>query len=160
MIRIGCTGHQTLSPSTRRKVAAGIATILATHEDDTIVGLSSLAQGADQVFALSVLAAGGKLHAVIPSNHYELSFTTKRAKESYASILDLADEVTRLPYAEPNEDAYLAAGHHVADQCELLIAVWDGQEAAGKGGTGDVVDYARNRGAHVEVVWPAGATRT
>lgn len=159
-MRIGCTGHQTLSPSTRRNVAAAIAKILTEHADDTLVGLSSLAQGADQLFAFAILAAGGELHAVIPSERYEQSFTTDQARMTCTALLALAGEVTILSNAEPNEDAYLAAGHHVADQCELLIAVWDGQGAASKGGTGDVVDYARNRATNVEVVWPEGATRT
>lgn len=159
-MRIGCTGHQTLSPFTRRNVATAIATILTEQTDDTLVGLSSLAEGADQVFAFAVLAAGGELHAVIPSEGYEQTFTTRRARSTYKSLLALASEVTRLSNAEPNEDAFLAAGHHVVEQCELLIAVWDGQGAAGKGGTGDVVDYASNRAISIEIVWPEGATRT
>jgi len=41
----------------------------------------------------------------------------------------------------------------------MLVAVWDGQEAASKGGTGDVVGYARDRGVDVRVVWPISALR-
>lgn len=40
-----------------------------------------------------------------------------------------------------------------------LIAVWDGQPAAGFGGTADVVAYARNHDIVVTVVWPDGAER-
>lgn len=160
MMRIGCTGHQALSPSTRRNAARAIAKILNEQTDDTLVGVCSLAEGADQLFAFAVLAAGGELHVIIPSARYEETFTVGHARATYAAVLSLAGEVTVLPNPEPNEDAFLAAGHQVADACELLIAVWDGQAAVGKGGTGDVVDYARNQAIDVEVVWPEGATRT
>jgi hypothetical protein len=157
--RVGCTGHQSLTPTTRRDVAAAIARVLAEQSEGTLVGFSSLAAGADQLFALAVLAAGGQLHAIIPSQGYERSFASDQARNTYAALLTLTDDILTLPFAEPNEDAYLAAGHEVADRCDMLVAVWDGQEAAGKGGTGDVVSYARNRGVDVRVIWPSGARR-
>jgi hypothetical protein len=40
-----------------------------------------------------------------------------------------------------------------------LVAVWDGQPAAGKGGTADIVDYARRHGIEVRIVWPPGTSR-
>lgn len=159
MTRIGCTGHQGLSPSTRRRVAAAIADLLAQQKQDTFVGLSSLAQGADQLFAFAVLAAGGQLHAMIPSQGYEQTFSTQHARDTYAALLLLAEDKTTMPFAGPSEDAFLAAGHEVVNQCDMLIAVWDGKEAAGKGGTGDVVNHARACGREVQVVWPEGSRR-
>jgi len=158
-MRVGCTGHQGLSPSTRRNVAAAVARLLADRGEGSVVGSSSLAEGADQLFAFAVLAAGGRLHAVIPSQGYERTFQSDQARATYAALLALADDLTTLAFPEPSEDAFLAAGHAIADRCDMLIAVWDGQEAAGKGGTGDVVRYARARGRDVQVVWPAGARR-
>ena len=156
----GCTGHQKLGRQTRRVVAAAVATLLAERGGSDVVGVSSLAEGADQLFALSVLAAGGALNAVVPSLGYEGSFISDDARGAYVSLLKLAANVQTMNYDQPCEDAYLAAGHTVANSCELLIAVWDGKTAAGKGGTGDIVKYARDRGVAVEVVWPAGASRT
>jgi hypothetical protein len=157
--RIGCTGHQNLSPATRRAVAAAIADVLASETEDELTGLSSLAEGADQIFAFAVLAAGGRLHAVVPSEAYECSFASSFARETYTRLLGLAAGSSTLPFEAPDEDAYLAAGRDVADRCEILIAVWDGQEAAGKGGTGDIVSYARGRGIDVRIVWPDGPRR-
>ncbi|MEO9249126.1 hypothetical protein ABDK96_15690 [Citricoccus nitrophenolicus] len=159
MTRIGCTGHQRLSPSTRRIVAAAIADVLVTEADDDLIGLTSLAEGADQLFAHVVLAAGGQLHGIVPSQGYEQSFALTPARDTYKALLSLASGNTILPFPAPAEDAYLAAGHAVADGCEILIAVWDGQDAAGKGGTGDIVAYARERGREVRIIWPDGATR-
>ena len=42
----------------------------------------------------------------------------------------------------------------MVDHSELLIAVWDGKPAAGLGGTGDVVSYARQSGKHVYQIDP------
>lgn len=159
-MRVGCTGHQSLSPSTRRDVAAAIASVLADQTEDTLVGFTSLAQGADQLFAFAVLAAGGQMHVIIPSQGYEQSFTSDQGRDCYTVLLTLAAETTTLPFAEPNEDAYLAAGYEIADRCDVLIAVWDGREAAGKGGTGDIVTYAHEQGIDVRVVWPSGSQRS
>lgn len=159
MTRIGCTGHQRLSLTTRRDVAAAIAAVIAAEADEDLTGLTSLAEGADQLFALVLLAAGGQLHAIIPSQSYEQSFATTSARETYMALRGLASGSTTLPFPAPAEDAYLAAGHKVADSCEILIAVWDGQGAAGKGGTGDIVAYARDRKRDVRIIWPEGASR-
>lgn len=160
-MRVGFTGHQGLTRSTRHAVAAAIATLLDDYaaDDDDLVGITSLAEGADQLFAFTVLAAGGHLHAVIPSAGYEQSFAHERARQSYIALLGLADNTTTLPFTEPSEDAYLTAGQAVVDSCDVLIAVWDGKQAVGKGGTGDIVGYASERGMALKIVWPAGAQR-
>lgn len=157
-MRVGFTGHQSLTRPTRRTVVAAIATLLDDFDDD-LVGITSLAEGADQLFAFTVLATGGHLHVVIPSAGYERSFADERALKGYHALLGLAGDTTTLPFTEPGEDAYLAAGEAVVDSCDVLVAVWDGQQAAGRGGTGDIVGYARERGADVRIVWPPGARR-
>jgi hypothetical protein len=156
---VGCTGHQTLSPATRRDVAAAIAAALARHSDDELIGLSSLAEGADQLFAFAVLAAGGRLHAVIPCRDYEKSFQSEPARSTYETLLHLTASSDILAFDGPSEEAFLSAGHEVVDHCDLLLAVWDGQVAAGRGGTADVVRYARDQGVETLIVWPPGARR-
>jgi hypothetical protein len=157
--RIGCTGHQTLTVATRRVVSATIASILSRASDE-LVGVCSLAVGADQLFAHLVLAAGGKLHVVIPSAGYDKTFEHGPDLATYHALLSLAHQQRALSFSSPSEDAYLAAGHTVVDSSDSLIAVWDGQEAAGLGGTADVVGYARQQGTRIEVVWPSGSRRS
>lgn len=159
MTRVGCTGHQNLSAATRRDVAAAIAAVLAADTDEGLVGLSSLAEGADQLFAFAVLAAGGQLHAVIPSKGYERTFQYGHARTTYNVLLGLAADSNVLAFDAPTEDAFLAAGHEVVDRCDLLLAVWDGLSAGGKGGTADIVAYAQNRSVETRVIWPPGARR-
>jgi hypothetical protein len=144
---------------TRRHVATAVAADLYNFTDDKLIGYTSLAEGADQLFALSVLAAGGELQVVIPSADYESSFQSASARDIYLALLVLATETRTLPFEAPSEDAYLAAGREVADCCDVLLAVWDGESAAGKGGTGDVVAYARSQGVDVRVIWPDGSKR-
>lgn len=159
MTAIGCTGHQTLSTLTRRRVAASIATEIAKFEDE-LVGLCSLAVGADQIFAHVLLASGGRLHAVIPCQGYAGTFDDEAARQEFERLLSAAHEVTELPFSEPSEEAFMAAGRMVADQCDLLLAVWDGQPAAGLGGTGDIVSHATDRGKAVGILWPEGSSRS
>lgn len=158
MTTIGCTGHQTLSPPTRRRVAAALAAQMAAVDDD-LVGLCSLAIGADQVFAHVLLASGGRLHAVIPCRGYAGTFADEAAREEFERLRAAAHEVTELPFSEPSEEAFMAAGREVADRCDLLLAVWDGKPAAGMGGTADVVSHATGQGKSVEIVWPEGSSR-
>ena len=145
MTAMGCTGHQTLSMLTRRRIAAAIAKEIAKVEDE-LVGLCSLAVGADQIFAHILLAGGGRLHAVIPCQGYAGTFDDEAARQEFERLLSAAHKVIELPFSEPSEEAFMAAGRAVADQCDLLRAVRDGQPAAGLGGTGDVVSYATNGG--------------
>ncbi len=121
-------------------------------------GLSSLAIGADQMFAELVLASGGSLTAVIPAKGVASSmddvdrtrFEQLRACASHEVVLD---------FEVPSEEAYDAAGKWIAEQSDLLIAVWDSQPARGLGGTADAVAHAQAAGTEVAVVWPDGAER-
>jgi hypothetical protein len=48
--------------------------------------------------------------------------------------------------AETREAAYEAVGRFILDRCDVLLAVWDGKAARGRGGTGEIVALARARG--------------
>ena len=50
------------------------------------------------------------------------------------------------------ESAYERVGEALIDHCDMLIAVWDGTAARGRGGTADVVQAARARGRNVIVI--------
>ncbi len=46
---------------------------------------------------------------------------------------------------EERKRAYERVGRHVADHCDVLIAVWDGRPSRGRGGTAEIVEYARRK---------------
>lgn len=156
-MKLGITGHQNIPEQGREAIREGLEKILAGTTQ--VIGVTSLAEGADQLFARLVLEQGGRLHVVVPCYDYEKSFGTSDAVGRFKTLLARAAEIDTLPYTAPSDDAYLAAGQSVVDQSEMLVAVWDGQPAAGKGGTADVVAYARSKNLPVLVVWPPGLRR-
>lgn len=157
MTRFGVTGHQRASEETWDWVR-GIVTALLREAKDVPVCVTSLAAGADQMMAELVLAAGGRITAVIPSADYESTFNDPKDLQRYRRLVGVAT-VRTLPFAAPSEEAFFAAGRTVVDECDLLVAIWDGQPARGHGGTADVVAYATEQGRPVRVVWPSGVNR-
>ncbi len=150
------TGHQELPPaavSLLRQRLDGLR-----PQAPRIVVVCSLAVGADSVVAEHMLDAGARLQVIVPCLGYEETFHGK-ALDHYWALLRRAYSVERMPFPEPTEQAFLAAGYRVVDQSESLLAVWDGEPARGLGGTADVVAQARRLGKQVEVVWPAGLRR-
>jgi hypothetical protein len=108
---------------------------------------SCLAAGSDQVFAEAALSIGLSVVAVIPLDGYEESFD-ERALANYRRLLRVCEQ-RELHYCGNAESAFLEAGKFVVTASDLLFAVWDGENAEGLGGTGDVVRYARSLGRPV-----------
>ena len=54
----------------------------------------------------------------------------------------------------------MAVGRVVVGRCDLLLAVRDGQPAAGLGGTTDVVPHVNDHGKAVEINWPDGSSHS
>ncbi|MFI5016133.1 MAG: DUF4231 domain-containing protein [Hyphomicrobiales bacterium] len=127
--------------------------------------VSGLAEGADQI-AVEAMPANWEAMAVLPFARlrYEEDFVTKdengkimtdhraelaAALQRCAAVVELADTSDGAPAA------YARAGAFVLRQIDVLVAIWDGAEAAGKGGTAEVVAQALEGG--VPVVWIASA---
>jgi hypothetical protein len=157
-VRVGITGHMNLTPESVPLVAAGIRKVLSEHEQP-LVGVSCLARGADQVFARVVLELGGQLDVVIPAADYRERKVKPDNREEFEALIRQATNVRVLGFDTSNRDAYVAANETVLGAVDALVAVWDGAPPDGKGGTGDTVQAARERGIPVMVVWPDGAAR-
>jgi hypothetical protein len=124
-----------------------------------VVGVCSLAEGADQEFAALLLEHGAALEVVLPCHDYSKAFSSEEARARFESLRSAASSVTVLPFPWPCEQAFLAAGLIVVERSETLVALWDGEAARGLGGTADIVRYARELGREVTVVWPDGVRR-
>jgi hypothetical protein len=157
-MRVGVSGHQRIPTEALAYIQRGIIRVISAFRSN-LTGLSSLAAGADQIFADSILQIGGRLHVVIPCRRYETTFSDEQDFERFMSLLKHAETVETLDHADPSEDAFLDAGHQIVDHSELLVAIWDGEAAKSKGGTGDIVEYARLGGKRVEVIWPLNVMR-
>jgi len=137
-LKIGITGHQERDGIDWAWVRSHLEQLLAAEVK--VIGYSSLAAGTDQVFAEAVLNRGGQLTAVIPIKNYE-SYFEDAALEEYVRLIALA-EVVELKSKERDEQAFLDAGKWIVRKVDRVVAVWDGEQAEGTGGTGDIVAYA------------------
>lgn len=158
MKRIGVTGHRSLPESVLGHVESGLRAVLGGHEGP-LEAFSSLAEGADQLFAVIALEYGADLTVVIPSGDYEDAFEDAEALDRYRRLKHRATQEVRMDFTRSTDEAYYAAGTYIADSCDRLVAVWDGQPARGHGGTGEIVAYARALGKPVTVIWREGVSR-
>ncbi|WBC23431.1 hypothetical protein O7543_13985 [Solwaraspora sp. WMMA2080] len=125
---------------------------------DYLVGVTCLADEADQLFAEAVLRHGGQLEAVVPTQEYRGGLP-EHAHAAYDQLINQAVAVHRCGYRASDSDAHMAASESTVDKSDRLFAVWDGMPARSYGGTADVVAYAGSRGVPVTIIWPPGAYR-
>lgn len=141
-MKLGITGHQELfNPVWVRQEILRIIHL----QSPPIIGVTSLAVGADQLFAQAVLDCAGIIQVIVPCQEYIKAFEPAGQVE-YERLLSKATSIEVLSMVTCNEDAYFLAGKKVIDTSDLIIAVWNGKPAAGLGGTADAVEYARFQG--------------
>ena len=159
-MRVAVSGHRGLTPNVATLIARGIKSELSqlAPAGTQLIGLSCLADGADQIFATAVLDRGGSIEVVIPAEKYRDGLP-EGAKPQYDKLVNLAASVHSRPHVESTAEAHMDASRFMVDSADHLIAVWDGEPARSYGGTADVVQYAQVRGVPVSVIWPDGASR-
>ena len=150
---IGVTGHRNLneSPALSRGINSAIEEIrrLAPSLRSTpliLSVLSPLAEGADRLVAREVLKdQESVLDVVLPLkiDEYVKDFETSESRKEFEELLSQAKNVRVLPSRGSRNQDYQQVGLYVVDQCDVLIAIWDGKPAAGQGGTAEIVQYAR-----------------
>jgi len=146
---IGITGHQRLPEQEPWNWVEEVIRATLIQAPGPLVGISSLALGADQIFAALVLEQGGELRAILPFPSYLETFPEGPDRERYSELLARSASVQVLPALATVEESYFAAGRRVVEASDRMIAVWNGREAAGLGGTADVVRYALRMGREV-----------
>jgi hypothetical protein len=145
---VGFSGHRELTDAAAAASAIAGALELLRHEaPGDWIGLSSVAKGGDQLFVEQVLKVGLSWHAILPLPLHE--FRQDFSPEDWPAaerLLARADHLLVINQNGSREDAYLDCGMETVAAADVLIALWDGEPARGKGGTADVVDYARSIG--------------
>jgi hypothetical protein len=170
--RVGVTGHRDLDAHTcqeiRPRVRATLELIKSlaaqaaaksrrVYQRDTpaiLRAISPLAEGADRIFAEEALHLGYQLECPLPFHRqeYRNDFAEEVSKRRFDELLATAAAVFELDGSrEDAPAAYALVGQLVLDQCDILLAIWDGKSAKGAGGTADVVREARRR--RIAVVW-------
>ena len=156
-MNVGMSGHQDLGSPER---VMWIKHQLRQQLERTVFssGISSLAAGADQLFAKIVLDLGHQIEVVIPCEGYESAFENSNAEQTFQELKRKAVRCYVLDFSRPSEEAFFAAGKRVVEISDLLFAVWDGQPAAGLGGTADIVKHALKHGKQVFHINPDAMT--
>ena len=106
--------------------------------------VSSLAEGADVIAAEAALDAGLDLSACLPfpPEVYAKDFGPEQWART-AGLIDQARSILSLAdYESGDEAGYEMAGDIILGQSDILIAIWDGEAARGRGGTTQVIAEA------------------
>lgn len=141
--RAAITGHQQIGDQDAIDwVTEELANLITEY--GISYGFTALAVGADQIFATCLAASSVPYTAVMPCSRYEETFQTKSDLERFRSLREKAAEEITLNFQSPSEDAFYEAGLYVIDKSDIVFAVWNGKATAGRGGTGDAVEYAMN----------------
>jgi hypothetical protein len=148
--------------------------------------VSALAEGADRMTALAVVArneamqrsqkpdAEFVLDVPLPfaATTYADDFKADESKAEFAALQKQARSVLALPgeRALPDDSeeqarlreskSYEAVGLTVLNQSDILLAVWDGERAAGRGGTTDMLNFSVSSGIPIIHVDAKGEAAT
>lgn len=148
--RVAVTGHRNLQTlETVQFVTEAFEHILTDIRERCslgVVAVSGLAEGADTIFAETALALSIPLESVIAYEGLIGDFPHGPSRECYLRLREQSRHVHMLPFYRRSNKAYMALGYWLVQECDLLVAAWNGLPAAGEGGTGDVVAYARQEG--------------
>ncbi|MFE6925132.1 hypothetical protein ACFVAV_29215 [Nocardia sp. NPDC057663] len=155
-MRISVTGHMNITAATEPLLRDAVSALLADVPD--LVGISCLARGADSVFAAAVLDLGGRLEVVLPSRNYRAAQVKPDDLTHFDELLAQAHTVRVMDFDDAGRVAYEAANQVLLEDCDRLIAIWDGDHGA-RGGTATVVALAHTLDIPVDIIWPSGAAR-
>ena len=117
-----------------------------------LVFISPIADGADQIAAEIAVSMGYELRVVMPSalEDYRKELLDQEARDRFDRLVAAACSRFELPGDAGRLDhGYVMAGRATVAHCDILLAVWDGLPARGRGGTAEVVTLALSRGSPV-----------
>jgi uncharacterized membrane protein YidH (DUF202 family) len=130
--------------------------------------LTPLAEGADRLVAKEVLKfPDSRIEVVLPlakEDHLE-DFATAESRAEFEYLFKKARRPITLeedslkgeyPGRDPKEarrQAYEDVGRYIVDKCDVLIALWDGENSRGKGGTAEIIEYAKQKQRPVMIVF-------
>lgn len=154
---VGVTSHRDLDPGQlpvlREQVRAAFAELRTRYPELPLVVLSALAEGGDRLVAEVALEFDARLVVPLPLplSMYRDDFATDDSKAQFEALLARADVIRlardthdrdelRMP-GPARDRQYLQAGLFVANHCHVLLALWDGRNESGTGGTAQIVRY-------------------
>lgn len=145
---VGFSGHRQVNRPAEAAAAVGRALeALRSDGSGEWIALSSVAVGGDMIFARQAIERGLSWHALLPLPAAEFRADFAEADWALAEgLLAKSEHVRVITENGSREDAYLDCGMETVNECDVLMVLWDGEPARGKGGTADVIAYARELG--------------
>jgi hypothetical protein len=153
VLAIGFSGHRTLPDEAKcRRLIYDFMAAKKAATSEIICGVSSVAAGADLLFAEICLELGIPLRILLPMprEYFQQDFdaaTWSRAEQ----VMQKAAAVEVTGNQTLREERYYECGIETVQQTQLLIVLWNGKPAQGMGGTEEIVTFARDMGK--PVVW-------
>jgi hypothetical protein len=175
VVRVGVTGHRILPPEVTPGIRETVDDILKKIKGITdeihsrgrefyqgvhLRAISPIAEGADRIFAEEALELGYELQCPLPlpQSDYEQDFKKEDSPPgSLQKFRELISnkKVFSLDGTGDKEDdrnkAYLAVGHLLIRQSDIIVAIWNGEPEKGLGGTGEIVRLAREQ--EMPILW-------
>ncbi|MCW5548176.1 MAG: hypothetical protein KIT44_04360 [Opitutaceae bacterium] len=165
---VGFTGHRNLSnPELIARSLGEALGRIATRTGSPLAAVSSAAIGADTLFVKAVQQRAIPWILLLPfppeifAN--EQDFPTEADRAAFWKLAESAVHThtnpgfkTEQPTTDSRENGFLECGLRTVEECDVLVAVWDGLEPRGLGGTGRIVAYAHK--LKKPVLWIHAAT--
>lgn len=163
MIVVGVAGHRVLADVEviRKGIDRAIRRICQMHPGQALGVMSALAEGSDRLVVDAILArADSSLTAVIPvpAEDYATDFASAESTAEFKHFLSRAAEVVVMQPRPTRDESYETAARYIVDHCDVFIAIWDGKNAQGRGGTAETI--ARARQLQIPIAWIKAGNRS
>lgn len=167
-IIVGVTGHRDLRPEDLDDLKGQVRSILdelrQSYPSTSLVVISPLAEGADRLVAQTALEtlerneqrAELMVPLPMPLQEYEKDFKSQPSLSEFRELLSQAVTWFELPLVTGNtlaavrdfsaarDKQYAQVGAYIARHSHILIALWDGKDNSGEGGTSEIVKFKLN----------------
>ena len=155
-MKIAITGHRpnklwndyNLISQPMQNIKKALVELVREHKPTHLI--SGMALGIDTLWALIAVEHNIPLIAAIPCTNQEKAWP-ENSKKRYRSILkQIGVQISMITPDEYTPECMQLRNEWMVDNCDLLIAVWDGT----KGGTANCVRYASQVGKPMIVLDP------
>lgn len=158
-ITVGITGHRDIKNSDKiiEILREQMQAVQQQFPDTPLYALSALAEGADRFFADQALSMQGwELHVILPMQPeiYQEDFIDDASKAEFKRFCTAAQSCTIVHPVVPGSEEqikqqgglhrdlqYAKAGIFMARRSHILMAIWDGEQPRGLGGTAQIIQF-------------------
>lgn len=152
MFKLYGIGHRFLQDEEkiRKQISESIDYFIATYGELNCI--SSLAQGADTIFIQEAIKKNCQITIVLPFQKeiFEEDFDKTSIKTLHSILAKHPHRVKSIiSDSKEKEQAFLETGLELTKESDAILAVWDGLNGQGIGGTKDQIDYAIEIGKEI-----------